>query len=167
MSLSGNLNINVRVKQSSDVDPGASFNTSIGSDYNIVDGTASGEVDLFFYKANSALATTSTDTIDLSGSLIDLFGNTIIFAKIMSLVLIADSGNLSDMQLDQTVANSFLGNASVGAVNTLKPGTIIVPFVSETTGFSVTAGTADLLNIKNPDVTNTASYKLYVLGTSV
>lgn len=128
-------------------------------------GTADNQLDTVFTIEVAALATTTTDSYDLSGTLEDGLGNVSVFAKVKIIMIKSLDANVGLLNLDGTIANAFMAYQSIASKTIIQPDGSIV-LIAPNTGYAVTAGTADILAIENPDATNTAGYELTIIGTS-
>lgn len=145
-------------------------------DYNktLANGTAASQADLL-YVATGTLAGAASVALDLAGSLLDAFGNTITFARIRSMfVELQTATAASAITVGGNATNSFANwITSAGAINTDQPrirvrnGGCFGLFSIDATGYAVTAGTADLLKLLNEDGVNTATYRVALIGASV
>jgi len=167
-NVSGNISISPAFTNK-DTDPGLTspsekITTAITNAFS--NGTGDEEVDTVFTLKVDALATTTTDSHDLSGTLEDGLGNVAIFAKVKVIMLRASSGNAADINLDGTIVNAFKSYQSIASKTIIQPDGSIV-LIAPNAGYVVTAASADLLAIENPDGVATAGYELTIIGTSV
>jgi hypothetical protein len=133
--------------------------------WQITNGTGENQVDLVYTDEQTALGTSSTQSYDLSGSLEDGIGQTSVFVEVKAILISASAANSDNVVIDGGIANAFTDYQSATAELKCKPGGLIALCAPET-GFTVTAGTGDILAIKNSSGAATASYKIIVLGTS-
>jgi len=88
----------------------------------------------------------SAISLDLAGGqLVDSINAAQTFAAVKSLVFYAPAGNSGDVTLDTTIANGW--QAALNGTVTLKPGTAIGLATEDASGYTVTAGTADLVEV--------------------
>ena len=128
---------------------------------NFTNGTGAGQADLFFQINVPALGTSATSTYDLdAGTMTDAFGNGLTFVKIKGIVLAHKSGSsASSIKL----GGDFITGANIGTNNIVAGGSVLI---TDTTGYTVTATSADVLTVTNNDGSNTANYDLFLIGTS-
>ena len=136
---------------------------SLAIDYT--DGTSSNQAKTYFIDSR-ALAATTTESLDLAGSLADPFGTTITFTVIKEIVIaiVSPDGSKKLRVGPQNVANAWQGPfGGTGA-------TVYIEFFhhwkmpSEPyTGYTVTAGTGDLLVINNPTASS-ITYGIIIVG---
>lgn len=170
-SVSGELNVLLRTN----LEPGIT-GVSGGVDQTIElfkilqNGTTSDLVDRVWYSSPSTpLAASSSTTFDLAGSLEDIYGNAITFAKVKAIVV----KNLSttagvDLSLGPNSSNGFGGSNGVwGDVSdrsTIQAQGLF--FWYDPNGVAVTAGTADTLYLANLSGSASCAYQILILGTS-
>lgn len=133
--------------------------------WGVSDGTTSNKADLYYADKQTALGTSSTQSYDLSGTLSNGIGVTSVFAKVKLIALKAATGNSDDVVIDGGIANAFTDYQSATAEIKCPPGGVVV-LGDPKTGFTVTAGTGDILAIKNSSGAATAEYELLIIGTS-
>jgi len=127
-------------------------------------GIGATEIDSLFTDEKTDLAASTTESYDLT-SLEDGIGNAVAFVKVKTLSITAKTANTSDILLDSTIVNAFLGYATVATKIAIQPGGNVT-FVAPGDGYTVTAATADILAIENTDGSVTAAYDLIITGTS-
>lgn len=125
------------------------------------DGTADGQADLIFHDQRT-LSASSNEDIDLAGILTDAMGDTITMAEVKAIVVVAASSNpalLTVKGASATHANPF-DTADAGVL--VPPGGFFA-WNGGTGGLSVTAGTADLINIAS-GAGDDHIYDIYLIG---
>lgn len=148
----------------------ASHNLSRGTPFD--SGTGAGQVDKIFSDTRTLSASASED-LDLTGTLVDAFGATITMARVKGIIISAATGNTNNVIVGANVAANAWGTlfgptgASGGTV-TLRPGAWIAAGVgaADATGWTVTAGTGDLLHVTNSAGGTSVSYDIVVIGCS-
>lgn len=128
---------------------------------NFTNGTGSGQADLFFQINVPALGTSATSTYDLdAGTMEDPFGTGLTFVKIKGIILAHKTGSsASSIKL----GGDFITTANIGTNNIVAGSSILI---TDATGYTVTATSADVLTVTNNDGSNTADYDLFLIGTS-
>lgn len=128
-------------------------------------GTGSGAVNMW-YLARRTLATVTFDLLDLAGGLTDFKGAAITFTKIKRVLLvIIDPDGTKTLRIGpQNQSNPFIGPWSGGSGATVY-NTVFRKFDQDQpyAGWTVTAGTGDILPIYNPGATS-VTYLLWLLG---
>lgn len=128
-------------------------------------GTGSAQADLLFADERT-LTASSTENLDLAGSLTDPLGATLTFAKIKAIVVIAAAGNTNNVVVGGAASNGFVG-AFGDATDTIavKPGGVLV-LAHPGAGWTVTASTGDILKVANSSSGSSVTYKVILVGTS-
>jgi len=118
------------------------------------------------YAASRTLAGGANETLDLSGSLTDQFGNTLLFTAIKGIkISVLISTTSSSISVGATGSNGWTGllEQTTASIK-IKNGYSFSVFGSDAAGMAVTAGTNDLLKVTNNDGTNTATYTITLYG---
>lgn len=111
------------------------------------------------------LSASASEELDLSGSLTDIYGNTLTLTKVKAILVIADDGNTNDVQVGGSASNGF--DAWIGAAGdyvSVKPGGCMLIVAPKSAGYAVTAGTGDLLKIANSSSGTGVTYKIVIIG---
>lgn len=120
------------------------------------------------YMAIRTLAGAATEDLDFAGSLTNFFGETITFARIKSISIeLLTTTTSTSIEVGGAAATQWVGpfGAANDTVEVLNGG--FVAFSSSgATGWTVTAGSTDLLKILNNDASNTATYRITVFGST-
>jgi hypothetical protein len=130
----------------------------------ITDGTGAGQCNKW-YRAYRTLTAGSADNLDLAGSLLDPFGNTLTFTgiKYIAISLISASANGTNKLVMGNATNPFVGPlSSAGTIDIFDSLELYHPGAS---GWSVTAGTADILKINNPGAAS-VTYCILIAGNA-
>lgn len=122
-----------------------------------------------FWSGTRTIAISGTDDIDLAGSLIDLLGQSCVFAEIRLICIIAAAGNTNAVQVGGTPTNTFtfvgwVANAS--DIVSIKPGGCLFLYNPNDPGYAVAAGSADTLKIANGGGGTSVTYDIYIGGVS-
>ena len=126
----------------------------------IGDGTGAGQANKW-YRGYRTLAAGAADNLDLAGSLTDPFGNTLTFTgiKYIAIALVSPDGTKKLTVGNGT--NPFNGPlSSAGTVDVLDEQEFYHPGAS---GWTVTAGTGDILKINNPGASS-VTYCILIAG---
>jgi hypothetical protein len=132
----------------------------------LTNGTATDQADRL-YLTKATIAGGSNVEIDLAGELEDVFGNTITFARVKSMyVELTTDTTSTSIEVGGAASNAFVGpfGADDNTIEVKNGGVFFYFFPGQ--GHAVTAGTGDLLLLTNNDSTNTATYRLGIVGTS-
>jgi len=129
-------------------------------------GTGANSADRIWHDQRT-IAASGTDDLDLAGVLVDVFGATVTFARIRSIVVQAASANTNNVIIGAAASNQFA--TWVGAAThtvTVRPGGLFCVANSDATGYAVTAGTGDLLRIANSGAGTSVTYDIILIGAS-
>ena len=132
----------------------------------LTDGAGLNKAENFFSDTRSIAAST-TDSLDLSGALTNVYGVSLTFTKIKAIILKAATTNGSTLQMTAPVTNGLAALfAAKGDALMIKPGGIVAVIAPDAAGYAVTATSADLLDIINDDSSSpgTASYDIIIIG---
>jgi len=107
----------------------------------------------------------ATASIDLSGALKDALGNDVLMANVRGLVILNRSDEFTHPTSNISITGNFITGATLGVITSLllRPGGAWCLF-DPVTGFTVTAGTADIITLTNLSVTEAADVRVMVLG---
>lgn len=131
-------------------------------------GVGAGQADKTFHDTRTLAASASED-LDLAGTLLDAFGTAITFVKLKAVIISAAAANTNNVLVGGVAAGvtSFLSPAATGII-TVRPGATfaILAGQADSTGYAVTATTADLLHIANSAGGTSVTYDVIIVGTS-
>ncbi len=131
----------------------------------IADGTGAAQADLFFSDVRT-IGATSNDDLDLAGSLTDIFGATITFAKVKAIYIENPSTNNGDVVVGNEGTNPLVGWFGAGTHTiAIKPGGFLLIASPTVAGYTVTAGTGDKLRVRNAGSAS-ADIPVIIIGTS-
>jgi hypothetical protein len=132
----------------------------------ITPGTAAlGQADILWADART-LAASATENLDLAGVLAGLIGGTLTAAEITAIYLEADAGNTNDVQFFGAASNGFNGPLS-GTTPKLTLGPGDCALLTNLKGWTVTAGTGDIVLVANSGAGTGVTYKLVLIGRTV
>lgn len=139
----------------------------------LTNGTAINNADKI-YISSSTLAGGASVNLDLAGTLADMFGNTITFARIKVIYVELTTDTTSTGLLVGGHATAAFGNwiTSADTLDNDQPkvrvrnGGCFFLCAPDATAYAVTATTDDLLTLTNADGSNTATYKVVLVGAS-
>lgn len=128
-------------------------------------GTGTDQCDLE-YNSTQILTASSNLDYDVRGGLTDAFGATINFVKIKGIYIKAAYGNTNSVVVKPGASNGFTGpfGAATHTI-TIPPGGLFM-VTAPKSGWSVTAGTGDLINIANSSSGSSVTFDLHIIGTS-
>ena len=140
---------------------------TVGSDTAIASGTAAGSADTVYAEEAYSIAASGSQNFDLSGALTDPLGGSAVFAKVDAIIVKAASANTNNVLLGGASSNAFVGPfADATDILAIKPGGQVTLFAG-TAGWTVTAGTGDILKIANSSSGTRVLFDLVIIGRSV
>jgi len=124
-----------------------------------------GEADVLFSDSRTIVAS-GTDDLDLRGALTDALGATVNAVEITTIYVEALSTNTNNVVVGAAASNAFVGpfGASTHTV-AVQPGECFL--ITSKAGWTVTAGTGDLLRIANSGGGSSVKYTIVILGRTV
>lgn len=129
-------------------------------------GTAAVNQANILFADTRTLAASANEDLDLAGVLTNAFGATITAAEIVAIYVKAAASNTNNVNVSPAAANGFNGPfLAAGDGVAVKPGEWQL-FVSQT-GWAVTAGTGDLLNVANSSSGTSVDYDIVIIGRTV
>lgn len=126
---------------------------------------AIGKADRLFTDTRT-LAASAGEDLDLAGVLANPLGATFTATEIVAIVVEAAAGNTNNVVVGNAASNTFVGPFGA-ATHTLavRPGQYLALIDNE--GWTVTAGTGDLLRITNGSSGTPVTYTITIIGRSV
>lgn len=118
------------------------------------------------YCAVRTLAGGASETLDLYGGLTNEIGDTINFARIKSISIeLLTTTTASSITVGNAASNPWTGPlGGTTPTITIRNGGFFAASCSDATGFTVTNASADSLKVLNNDGSNTATYRLTLIG---
>lgn len=137
---------------------------SLKRQFNWPSGTGANQADRIFHDQRT-LAASGTEDLDLAGSLTDAFGATITFARVRGLIVYAAAANTNNVVVGGDTNALLIGGAAAHTI-TVRPGGLFTLFAPDATGYAVTAGTGDILQVANSGSGTPITYDVVVIGAS-
>jgi hypothetical protein len=168
------LNLQLSLVGSVAGSPPIAGSTSLAESVNLqqllqlLPGTGGGQADTV-YQTTGTIAASGTATVDLNGSVTDVFGATVNLLHVKAIILLAAAGNTNDVQIGPGAANPFTGPfGGTTPYVAVSPGEMfmITKGSGAAAGWGVTASTADILKLANSGGGSSVTYTLVVIGTS-
>lgn len=163
---SAGLELSLRWLFENELDLGNALDSnSLPISVSLADGTGADQAEIVWHDRRT-LAAAGVDNLDLAGGLVDAFGNTLAFTSLKALVL-KNRGTASDDVLDIGGHATAALSSPFGAANDklkLGPDGLLLLWNPSAAGYSVTAGTADILRIENTGG-NSLDYDIVMIGT--
>lgn len=132
-------------------------------DFQFASGTGTGLADIAF-SDHRTLASNTSENLDMSGALLDAFGQTIAAVHVKAIEVHADEANTTNITVGGAASNAFVGpfNDPTDAI-VLKPGDRFV--VCSSVGWTVTPSTGDILKVANAAGAS-ALYRIKIIAAS-
>lgn len=168
MPLSSMLAVSASADLTNALDLGtASAPASVARSVTLNSGTGAGQADRVFHDRRS-LAASATEDLDLAGSLVDAFGQTIAFARIKGLIISAAAANVNNVVIGAASSAPWATALNTTGTLTLRPGASVALMAgkADATTYAVTASTGDLLKIANAAAGTSVSYDIVIIGAS-
>jgi len=163
MTLKANLTVSIAASITGALDLEA-LASSLNQSWSVAlaDGTGAGQATRMWSDVRN-LASNTSESLDLSGALVDAFGVSVTLTKIKMLIIAADPLNTTVLTAGN-VTNGIIAPflAATGGI-IIRPGGLFVAAAPDVTGFGVTDATADLLKIANA-AGAAANYSIAVIG---
>lgn len=129
----------------------------------LANGTGANQANQIFSDTRT-LASAANETLDLSGSLTNAFGESVTFTKLKAMIV--QNKGTTDLTIGNAASNqfaSFLGGATQTLV--VPAGGVLVLTAPGANGFAVTAGTGDQLKFTNGSGAS-LDYDLVLIGVN-
>jgi hypothetical protein len=111
------------------------------------------------WQAQRTLAASASETLALTGSLVDGFGETVNLARVKGLYIVNTSATGS-----MTIGNPWVGPWGAGTqTETINPGAFYFIGATDAIAYPVTSGSKNLL-VTNNDTGNPLTYNIIILG---
>ncbi|MEO3875527.1 hypothetical protein ABGB18_42670 [Nonomuraea sp. B12E4] len=132
---------------------------------NFAEGAGAGQANMIWHDKVTINAS-STQTVDLAGTLTGPFGTTLTFARVKMLLVLASPGNTNNVNVVRDSTNGVPLFLAAGDGVPVKPGGMLWWYDPTAAGVSVTAGSGDLLNLVNSGAGTSVSADVVVVGAS-
>lgn len=166
MALNTRLNVQLDATQTSALDlVSATAPLSVGFRKTLTNGTLANQANLV-WSDQRTIAASGNDDIDLAGTLTNVFGAAVVFARVKTIFIKAAAANTN---------NVVVGGASstfTSWVTGTNPAILVRPdgsfhlSCSDATAYVVTATSADVLRISNSGAGTPVTYDIVIVGAS-
>jgi hypothetical protein len=165
MALTSSIAGSITAKQTVTADAGTkSFPAAFSTSVSLTSGTGAGAADLIWSDTRT-LGASGTEDHDLAGGVTDAFGTAITFATVKAIYVSAAAANTNNVVVGNG-SNPFLGPFGAGTHTiAVKPGYVML-LGGGGAGYTVTAGTGDILTVTNSAGGTGVDYSIMVIGTS-
>lgn len=166
MPLTTRVQLSASAELTSALDLGSvSLPLRLARDFIWSSGTGANAADRIFSDTRTVTAS-STDSLDLAGSLTDGIGGTFAPAKIKGLIVAAAAANVNNVVVTRPASNGVPLFSAAGDALPLRPGALFMWLSPDATGVAVTAGTGDLLDFTNSGAGTSVTFDVFIFGTS-
>lgn len=132
----------------------------------LADGTGAGQANRVWSDTRT-LAASASETLDLAGTLTDAFGDAFTLARVKMLAVIAKADNANNVVVGGASSNAWVGPfAAANNTVQVRPNGMLIMACQDATGWAVTAGTGDLLQIANGGSGTSVTYDIVIIGAS-
>ncbi len=140
-----------------------SFNILEQTPFDFGDGSGSGNCSKC-YSATLTIPASSSTNFDLYGGLTDPLGSVLNFAYVKGLYVRAADSNANNVELGGAAANAWSGIFKASNdIAVIRPGGVFLMHEPRT-GWAVTAGTGDILQIANSGAGTAVSFDMIIIG---
>lgn len=137
---------------------------SYSKSLSLASGTGANQANQIFHDQRTLDASASED-LDLSGSLTNAFGASVVFTKLKAIIIFAAAANTNNVLVGGASATQVASIFSaVNDVLVIRPGGLFVLTAPDLTGMAVAGGTADLLKIANSSSGTAVTYDIVLIG---
>lgn len=127
-------------------------------------GAGANQAQYLFHDRRTLTASGSED-LDMAGSLVDIYGNTLTFATIKAMLFYIPSTAGGDLTVTAKATNGFATwVGAAGDAVKIKPGGLLLLLAPGADGYAVTAGTGDLITVTNGDGAASVDYDVILMG---
>lgn len=130
---------------------------------SLPNGAGSGQANQLFSDTRT-LSASATENLDMAGALANPFGATITYSAVKAIRVCAAAGNTNNVVVGGAGSNTFVGPfADATDKVVVKPGGCFLA-VAPASGWSVTAGTGDILLVANSGSGTSVTYDVTIVG---
>lgn len=134
-------------------------------DIDMASGTGSSQADKV-YSDQRTINASSNDDLDLAGSLTDILGQALTFAKVKAIFVKASAANSNNVVIGAAGSNIFTGPFADSTDKLVIPPGGHALICAPVSGWTVTAGSADTFRIANSGAGTSVTYDIIIIGTS-
>jgi len=164
MSLTARIASTLRAtytKTSDVASPTQTVDETFSIDY--ANGVAANQANVLFADTRT-LAPSATEDLDLTGSLSDALGTSLVNARIKCIRISAAAGNTNNVIVGAASATQWTTLLNATGTITLHPGAFFTAATPTAAGWTVTAATGDLLKIANSGAGTSVTYTIELIG---
>lgn len=166
MALKARLRVSLEVNETAAHDIGPlQLDALIDKALSFANGTGAGQADIVFADERTLAASTSED-LDLAGSLANAFGQTITAVELVAILVVAADANVNDVVLGAATQPIPLFGGTNGTF-AVKPGGMFLSVAPGAAGqLTIGAGATDDLKVANSGAGSAVTYKIVILARS-
>lgn len=132
----------------------------------LTSGVGANQADRIFHDTRPLSASANED-LDLAGGVTDALGQTVTFARVKGIIVVAPSANVNNVVVGGAATNTFVGPFGAATHTAhVRPGGWQAFVAPDATGWAVTAGTGDLLRLANSAGGSAVNYDIVIIGAS-
>ena len=133
-------------------------------------GTGAGQADTVFEDIRT-LGASASENLDLNGTLVDRFGNTVNLLHVKVIYIVADPNNTNDVVIGGAASNGAqVGFGASTHTWAISPGEVFLVTKGNAKnsqlGWPIVAATGDILKVLNGGAGTGVNYSIIVIGTS-
>ncbi len=129
-------------------------------------GTGANQANMLWHDQRTITAS-ATDSLDLAGGLTNAFGAVQTFARVKGILIKAAAANANDVHIAVPATNGFITWAgAAGDLVKVQPGGLFLLAAPGATGYAVTGGTGDMLDIINGGGGSSVIYDIVLIGAN-
>jgi hypothetical protein len=137
----------------------------IAQQISLVSGTGLGAADRV-WSDTITIAASATNSLDLSGSLSDVLGVALTFARIKMILVRAVVGNTNNVNVSRPATNGVPWLTAVSSAVPVQPGGLFLWTAPTAAGVVVTAGTGDMIDFVNSAAGSSVTFDAVIIGAS-
>lgn len=166
MSLTATVSASINAKQTRALDLISGVaNLSKTVSASFTDGAGADQANLIWSDGRQ-IAASSNEDLDLSGSLTDVHGQAVVFARIKAILIKAAAGNTNNVRLTRPASNGVPLFLAAGDGIDIQPDGVFLWMAPTAAGVAVTASTGDLLNVANSSSGSVVDYEVVIIGAA-
>jgi hypothetical protein len=165
--VTANIDVSIQASLTGTADIGTPhINSAAVRSLKFIEGTDAVNKADVMWSDSRTLTASSTENLDLTGTLTGMLGGTVAMAEVVAIYVEAASTNTNSVIIGGAASNGFLGPLG-GATHTyaLAPGEFVL--WSSQAGWPVVAGTGDLLKVANSAAGTSVTYNIIIVGRTV
>lgn len=168
-TLTGNVRVDLQATYQNAVGLAAGIGSIAGNQLiqALTSGVGANQVDKIYSESQKSIAASGTYDIDLSGSLTDVFGAVISFARVKLIAVFASLSNTNNVLVGAAAATQFIGplGSATDKIN-VRPGGCALLFAPDATAWPVVNAASDLLRFTNSAGTTAVLFDFIIMGAS-